>query len=171
MILQSAIDKHRAEQDAESWWSDDWGPLDDFAPYAMARTVGALVAGEFGELVSWDTFDNCREHGLTVRTPGGWTFCWYEHRNSDTIHIEGCPSTEVQSFGPYGGESKYDTLAEFWPETYDAVAVCLIEMVRHTIERGTVRADLKKIGVRHGNVQVERQKQMARFEAGGSNVG
>lgn len=162
MILQSAIEKHREEQDIESWWGDaDRDSIEDYAPIAMARTVGTLIASEFGELVSWDTFDNCREHGLTVSTPGGWTFCWYEHRNSDTIHIEGCPTSEMQSFGPYGGESKYDTLAEFWPETYDAVAECLSEMIRHTIERDTVRADLKKIGTAHSNVEAERLKWRA----------
>lgn len=163
MILQSAIEKHRAEQHHESWWrEEDFGPIEDLAPYAMARIVGTLVASEFGELVSWDTFDNCREHGLTVRTPGGWTFCWYEHRNSDLVHIEGCPTADMQSWGPYGGENKWDTLAEFWPETYDAVAKCLSEMIRHTIELDTARADLKRIGTAHGNVEVEQRKYYGR---------
>lgn len=163
MILQSAIDKHRDEQDVASWWWHEGrdGSPDDYAPIAMARIVGSKIAGEFGEFVTWGTFDNCREHGLTVSTPGGWTFCWYEHRNSNSIHIEGCPTREVREYGPYGGESKGDTLAEFWPETYDDVAAGLAEMIRHTIEHNTVRGDLKTIGLRHGNIERENRRQWA----------
>lgn len=59
--------------------------------------------------VDWGTFSNGREYGLTF-THDSWTFCFYEHRNSDQIHFEGCPTNEVADYGPYGGEDKYDTL-------------------------------------------------------------
>ena len=61
------------------------------------------------ELLDFGTFYNCREYGVTV-TVGGWMFAVYEHRNSDSIIIEGCPVGEVKEYGPYGGEDKYDTL-------------------------------------------------------------
>lgn len=167
MILQTAIEQHRRQQNPERYWDEDLDSINDYAPFAMTRIVGGIVASELGEFVSWDTFDNCREHGLTVSTPGGWTFCWYEHRNSDVVHIEGCPTSEVREWGPYGGDDKWDTLAEFWPKTYEAVAKCLVEMIRHTIERSTTRADLKAIGLRHGNVELERRRHWASFARDG----
>jgi hypothetical protein len=61
------------------------------------------------DAVEFGTFENCREYGLTV-TVGNWTFCAYEHRNSDALCIEGCPTGEAKDYGPYGGEDKYDVL-------------------------------------------------------------
>lgn len=91
-------------------------------------------------------FDNCREYGLTVRA-GDWTFCVYEHRNSDSICIEGCPTSEAPFYGPYGGEDKYDTLATYGPGKYAQVALCLAEMIdRVTSGVPISRASLKAIG-------------------------
>jgi hypothetical protein len=63
------------------------------------------------ELLDFGTFDNCREYGVTVSV-GGWTFAVYEHRNSDNICIEGCPTDQVKEYGPYGTDDKYDVLFE-----------------------------------------------------------
>ena len=155
MILSSAIAKHREEQFPAAKWSA--GELVDYQPYVLPERVGIKVAERFGEFVSFDTFDNCREHGVMVSTAWGWSFCWYEHRNSDSIHIEGCPTNEIKHYGPYGGVSKWDTLGEFWPETYSVVAEALIEMIEmaRTIPNCD-RATLKSVGVMYGNIELER---------------
>ena len=57
------------------------------------------------------TFDNCREYGNTYRVVDAkqdYTFCVYEHRNSDNICINGCPTDEMKSYGPYSGGTKWD---------------------------------------------------------------
>lgn len=54
----------------------------------------------------------------------------YEHRNSDQIHIEGCPTGEVKSYGPYGGVNKWDTLFAAKDEEYAVVAEKLVAMLR-----------------------------------------
>ena len=106
----------------------------EYTQHHIAREVGLRVAQELGELVAFDTFDNCREHGLTVRTPGGWVFCFYEHRNTDSICIEGCREDEVQPYGPYGGETKWDTIADFRYGKYDHAAHTLCALIRATID-------------------------------------
>lgn len=111
--------------------------------FGIAQEVGLRVAKEMGELVSWGVFDNCREHGLTVTGAGGWTFCFYEHRNSDQIHIEGCPTGEMESYGPYGGADKYDTLfCTKWMD-YDGAAAALIAMLSRTVQGPVTREQLK----------------------------
>jgi hypothetical protein len=115
--------------------------------FGIAQGVGSRVAKEMGELVSWGVFDNCREHGLTVRTAGGWTFCFYEHRNSDQICIEGCPSDEVKEWGPYGGEDKYDTLFYGRWLDYEVAAKALIAMIEASVTLpGITRKQLMAIG-------------------------
>lgn len=101
--------------------------------FGIAREVGLRVAGVMGEFVSYDVFDNCREHGITYRGAGGWTFCAYEHRNSDQIHIEGCPTPLVESYGPYGGRDKYDTLHHVEWMDYQGAADALIAMLQLTM--------------------------------------
>lgn len=91
----------------------------------IAREVGGILAEGYRNGVEFGTFDNCREYGLTV-SAGGWTFCWYEHRNSDRINVEGCPDAEVQEWGPYGGADKFDTL--FWT-SYGQYAVAAKSLV------------------------------------------
>lgn len=61
-------------------------------------------------------FDNCRESGYMYRVIGAEqdiTFSVYEHRNSDEIIINGCLTENVQSYGAYNGDSKWDYLNSF----------------------------------------------------------
>lgn len=114
--------------------------------FAIAAEVGHRVATKLGELVSFGVFDNCREHGITIAAPGhdlrpdtGWTFCVYEHHNSDQICIEGCPTPAVETWGPYGGVDKYDVLHRSRFEDYDSAAAALVAMLQAatTLERPT----------------------------------
>lgn len=95
----------------------------------ISRIVGDMVDKATEGAVDFGVFDNCREYGLTF-SHGLWTFCVYEHRNSDLIDIEGCPTIEAQDYGPYGSDDKYDTLfcAEY--EAYGVVAEKLLAMLR-----------------------------------------
>ncbi len=109
----------------------------------IAREVGVRVAREMGEFVSYGTFYNLREHGLTYTVLGpdlhpenGWTFCVYEHRNSDEIIINGCRTAEVKPYGPYGGQDKWDTLGCFDYGNYDDAANALIRILNLAMEFG-----------------------------------
>lgn len=95
------------------------------------------------DMFDFGTFENCREYGVTV-TVAGWTFAAYEHRNSDNICVEGCPTGEVKEYGPYGGEDKYDVLSYAnWKQYHHAVED-LVRAVRHVLEHeGATRADVK----------------------------
>jgi len=75
----------------------------------IAREVGGALAEGFGDRITFGTFDNCREYGLTF-TAGEWTFCCFEHRNSDQIMVEGCPTSEMKEWGPYGCPDKYSKI-------------------------------------------------------------
>lgn len=100
--------------------------------------------------VTFGYFDNCREYGLTVEI-GDWTFCAYEHRNSDNICIEGCPTAEVKSYGPYGGEDKYDTLGSWRWKDYDGARDALIAMMKLVQDAGTAtRRQLKAVAKQNG---------------------
>lgn len=103
--------------------------------------IAAEVFGEAGMLdefykeedkLSFGTFNNCREYGMTV-TVGGWTFAVYEHRNSDDICIEGCPTGEVREFGPYGGTGKHDVLFSARWKQYHQVAGAINTMARFVL--------------------------------------
>lgn len=62
------------------------------------------------------TFTNCRECGLTFKYYGkkSFTWCVYEHRNSDSIIINGKEGYISMSDDlPYMADSKYKYLAEF----------------------------------------------------------
>ena len=93
--------------------------------------VGSDIEVEVG------TFDNCREYGNTYRVIDAlqdYTFCVYEHRNSDQIIINGCKSDEIKPYGPYSGESKYDFYASFgYGEHYNATKK-LYEMMLECFE-------------------------------------
>jgi hypothetical protein len=97
------------------------------------------------ELV-FGTFDNCREYGITV-TVGGWTFSVYEHRNSDDIIVNGCPTADVQPFGPYAKDGdKYDVLFSTRWRNYEGASAALaaaIQRVRNV--PGTGREKLKQV--------------------------
>lgn len=101
----------------------------DNANITISRIVGDMVDKATEGAVNFGTFNNCREYGLTF-TLGLWTFCVYEHRNSDEICIEGCPTAEAKPYGPYGGFDQYDTLTCDDPEEYKAVAGQLVAMLR-----------------------------------------
>lgn len=99
----------------------------------------------YGEehLLDFGTFQNCREYGLTV-TVGGWTFCAYEHRNSDDICIEGCPTADVQEYGPYGSEDKHDVLFSARWKQYHEAADAMARITRHVLANpSTTRADVR----------------------------
>jgi len=62
------------------------------------------------------TFTNCRECGLTfkVAEEKAFTWCVYEHRNSDEIILNGKEGHITLSGDlPYKGNSKYDYIASF----------------------------------------------------------
>lgn len=112
-------------------WSGEGG-----GQFGIAREVGLRVASVMGEFVSYDVFDNCREHGLTFAALGpdllpAWTFSVYEHRNSDQICIQGCRTDEVKSYGTWPDEEvgKYDVLhSSDWMD-YDSAATALIALL------------------------------------------
>lgn len=124
MKFYDAVEQLVQEQ-YNGWGKDYYGP----SVFALASTQIPIAYKVFEYLeddpsivdVEFGTFDNCREYGLTI-TAGDWTFCAYEHRNSDEIHIEGCPTTDVKEWGPYGGSDKFDTLAHYRWEQYGSVA-------------------------------------------------
>ncbi len=90
--------------------------------------VSDLLYDMHTELV-FGTFDNGREYGLTV-TAGEWTFAVYEHRNSDNICVEGCPTDEAEPYGPYGGEDKWDVLHSSPWRNYEDAAKALAAGLR-----------------------------------------
>lgn len=64
------------------------------------------------------TFTNCRECGLTFKVmeknTKSFTWCIYEHRNSDFIIINGKQGyISMNGELPYKGNSQYSYLAEF----------------------------------------------------------
>ena len=83
--------------------------------------------------ISVGTFTNCRECGLTFMVMGktSFTYCVYEHRNSDEIIIngkKGCIS--VNGDLPYIGDTKYDCLAKFNYNQYYEAAEKLRELIK-----------------------------------------
>lgn len=117
----------------------------DSTNVTISRIVGDMVDKATEGAINFGTFDNCREYGVTFGL-GLWTFCVYEHRNSDEICIEGCPSDEVQSFGPYGGETKWDVLFTAGYEEYKVVADKLLDMLRLVSDgKPHVRAEVKRV--------------------------
>lgn len=96
-------------------------------------------------VVEFGVFDNYREYGLTASI-NGWTFCAYEHRNSDAICIEGCPTGQVESYGPYGGEDKYDVLfSTSWMQYWEARKALVAGMNAVRDNYDTTRAALKAV--------------------------
>lgn len=111
----------------------------------LADTILILVKKELSEVLC-DTeglefeleigeFENCREYGYTYSLLGGIqdnVFCVYEHRNSDNICINGCKREDVKPYGPYSGESKWDTLGSFSYSEYHAASKQLVEFLVHS---------------------------------------
>lgn len=102
--------------------------------FTLTRT-NFLIAAEMHELVvfpegtEFGFFENYREYGLTY-TVGGWTFAVYQHRNSDEMHLEGCPTDEVMEYGPYGSDDKYDTLAHVKCDDFNGLSILLESALR-----------------------------------------
>lgn len=99
--------------------------------YSANHMIAEVVKCILKHLISDDelnieigTFDNCREYGNTYRAIGAiqdYTFCVYEHRNSDMIYINGCQTDEIKSYGPYSGNDKWFSHASFsYNQHYDA---------------------------------------------------
>jgi hypothetical protein len=78
--------------------------------------------------VSVSTLDNGREAGnvYTVMTPDGGTrsFAVYEHRNSDSIVINGKENWDGKEL-PYAGDSSHEFFAEFEPDDRKRAAQAL----------------------------------------------
>jgi hypothetical protein len=76
--------------------------------------------------VSVGAFTNCREVGLTFAAPNTlgnfFTWCIYEHRNSDQIIVNGRPGlVSWNGVLPYKADDKYDVIKSFgWGQFQDA---------------------------------------------------
>lgn len=94
--------------------------------------------------LDFGTFDNLREYGLTV-TVGGWTFAAYEHRNSDDIILNGCPTAEVQSYGPYAADGdKHDVLFSARWKQYHEAAQAIVLAARYVLDHPSAsRSDVR----------------------------
>lgn len=81
------------------------------------------------------TFTNCRECGLTFamfegRVDDHFTFCVYEHRNSDNIIINGKKGLiSMNGDLPYCADSKWKFLAEFNYNEHYQCAVALKDLI------------------------------------------
>jgi len=84
--------------------------------------------------ISVGTFTNCREVGLTffviAKSGEYFTWCVYEHRNSDELIING-KSGHHGKLGdlPYMSDSKYDYLSSFSYDEHKDCADKLAEMI------------------------------------------
>lgn len=155
--LTALIDQTQAENAHYHYAAGGFGTLDTRDVTAASDKNIRIAVEVFGESglsdefykeehkLDFGTFSNCREYGMTV-TVGGWTFAAYEHRNSDNICIEGCPTSEVQDFGPYGGDDKFDVLFSARWKQYHEVAEAMARLARHVLSNPTAtRADLKAL--------------------------
>lgn len=128
----------------------------------LATIIRAMVPAEFGRQCDedykfWNTedptlevgkFTNGREEGFTYSLIGGkqdMIFCVYEHRNSDSIIINGCKREDIQSYGPYNGGSKWDYLYSFGYAEYSNCAEKLVEILLQSYRGEFDESILKKI--------------------------
>ena len=81
----------------------------------------SLNQGDVPDSTRYGTFYNCREYGITYSV-GEFAFCVFEHRNNDTVYIQGSRLDDSYEYGPYTGESKYDGLTTVEPEDYGTAA-------------------------------------------------
>lgn len=112
----------------------------------LAKIIRALIPAEFGQQCDRDykfwnaedptlevgEFYNCREEGFTYSLLNGkqdMVFCVYEHRNSDSIIINGCKRENMKSYGPYNGGSKWDYLYSFGYGEYSDCVEKLVEVM------------------------------------------
>lgn len=93
--------------------------------------------------ISIGTFTNCRECGYTYMITDGsydnwFTFCTYEHRNSDDIVINGKTGlVNMNDELPYNGDSKYDFLASFRYDDYEGAVSKLVELINDVVKKAT----------------------------------
>ena len=74
-------------------------------------------------------FQNLREMGLTFTT-GEMTYCIYEHRNSDSIVINGKKNWSGGAGDlPYMTDSKWETVKTFSYNEHLKCAECLIKLL------------------------------------------
>lgn len=93
--------------------------------------------------ISVGTFTNCRECGLTFvlhnftrKANQIFTFCIYEHRNSDKIIINGKEGQRTCNGDlPYQGESKDTFIAEFHYNEHFKCAKKLAELIEEFYEK------------------------------------
>lgn len=94
---------------------------------------------KLNEMISVGTFTNCRECGYTFKTSNkkgkSFTWCVYEHRNSDSIIINGT-NRYVSSSGdlPYNDGDKWDYLEEFKYNQHYECAEKLKELILEFLE-------------------------------------
>lgn len=92
------------------------------------------------------TFTNCRECGLTFRVMSkraeAFTWCIYEHRNSDNIIINGKEGyITMNGELPYKGDSKYIYIASFnWNQHLE----CAHKLAELIIKFNSKRTKIKK---------------------------
>lgn len=155
--LSALIDQTHAESTYYHYAAGGFGTLDTRDVTAASDKNIRIAVEVFGEpglsdefykeedKLDFGTFSNCREYGMTV-TVGGWTFAAYEHRNSDDIGIEGCPTGEVQEFGPYGTDDKFDVLFSARWKQYREVSDVMARLARFVLATPTAsRDDLKRV--------------------------
>lgn len=128
----------------------------------LAKIIRALVPSSFRHACDEDykfwnaedptlevgEFFNCREEGFTfslLNSKQDMVFCVYEHRNSDSIIINGCKHEDVQSYGPYNAGSKWDYLASFCYDEYADAADKLVEFLLQSYKGEFDESVLKKI--------------------------
>ena len=99
------------------------------------KVLDELKKHKLNKDVTIGTFTNCRECGLTFRVFGkekSFTWCVYEHRNSDEIIING--KEGYISFNgdlPYNGDSKYSYLHSFNHGEFTECADKLAEIINN----------------------------------------
>lgn len=100
-------------------------------PRLLEEAAAKLSHGHLS--VSVSTFYNCREAGLvyTIMEPSGklQSFSVYEHRNSDSIIINGCEDWDGESL-PYAADSKNAFYAEIPCGEYSQAADALLFFLR-----------------------------------------
>jgi hypothetical protein len=87
------------------------------------------------------TFTNCRELGLTFIVQlmdngfdSLFTFCVYEHRNSDSIIINGKKGmVSLNGDLPYISDNKYDYLGSATYKDYDGAAKILSDKIKELV--------------------------------------
>jgi hypothetical protein len=115
---------------------------------------------EVTETLSIGTFQNGREEGYTY-TVSRWeettknalseeaqkkleeihstfTWCTYEHRNSDNIIVNGRGGRLMPDELPYIGESKYDYLGSFRYDEYGKAAQLLADQILDFLQYGKI---------------------------------